>query len=196
MSTGEIRIIASISKEPIIKRYVIDRLPGILEQAKKNVMPIILRDQEKIIKDAIKHYYQFPRKYYKRTKSLFNVYKMEEDSFSFSASFMPDVHRASNDYIYQKMFVEGYHGGSNGIGDPKPDLYGSPKPWSMAFRTPVNNQYDIPAFSAWSNMPPKKSEISPYDEIKKNLQIYGDKGKQIFFKEILRLLAQVIREVK
>lgn len=75
-------------------------------------MPRILRDQEKIIKSAIEKYYSVPKRYYKRTKSLFKVYKMDDYGFEFSPEFMPDVHRVSNEYIYDKMFIEGYHGGA------------------------------------------------------------------------------------
>ena len=63
---------------------------------------------------------------YKRKYDIRNVFNLDvtrdgEFIFELGHEFMQKKHRVSNEYIYDKMFVEGWHGGAHdGPGHPDP----------------------------------------------------------------------------
>lgn len=90
-------------------------------KAQKDIVENVNKKQkkkmEKIGKSAIDEYYDMPRTYYDPTHSLYNAYKIENNNGDIvintdDPSLIPDVHRVSSEYIYEKMFVEGWHGGA------------------------------------------------------------------------------------
>lgn len=188
----EIKI--STNKGNAFLNYIYDNAYDIVHQAIEKSMPRILRDQEKIIKSAIEKYYSVPKRYYKRTKSLFKVYKMDDYGFEFSPEFMPNVHRVSNEYIYDKMFIEGYHGGATKGPD---DLFQTPIPWEMAYRRPVRifGKSDLPAFSLWSFTQPRKSNPSPNELIDIGLEKYEPEGIKIIENEFIKILGGIRKRV-
>lgn len=185
-----------MQREDLFVRYVRENLKDIFDQAVKNCMPRILRDQEKIIIDAIQKYYSVPKKFYKRTKSLFEVYEITEDGFDFGPEHMEQKHRVGNEYIYEKMFVEGYHGGSSGM-PGTPDSKKNPKPWDMAYRKPVRifGESNIKAYSLWSNTAPRVSDPSPYELIKQGFEEYNTIGSDMVIMEVIKIVKSIRKRV-
>ena len=188
----EIKIKAD--KREFLEQYIEDNIRSIVHQAVTRSMPRILRAQERIIKDAIQQYYSVPKKFYKRTGSLFTVYKMDDYGFDFDPSHMKGEHRVGNKYIYEMMFEQGYHGGA--VGDTgRLDSIGVAKPWSMAYRKPVRIFGDSPykAFSLWSTTPPRQSKPSPEELIDQGLADYEPKAIKIVSDEFEKMISRIIR---
>ena len=135
-----------------------------------------------------KFYESYTPKFYKREHSLYHAYKVKINDciigWDFSPSYMPDgydhEHRATNEYIFQMAFVEGYHGGANTIAENKVEKWGKhPHDGQYWYRTaPPIFAKDEPPYSRWSGqskhgygaavrkgMPPKtriEDEINKY----------------------------------
>ena len=128
---------------------------------------------------CIEQYYgDYSQKYYKRTNSLYDVYDLKLDGTKVTWHFGPEhikhSHRVSNDYIYQKMFVEGWHGGANkgpnhpSVGTP---WYRSPVPFFLHKEPPGTRPY-----SRWSSIEgAAKSDPSPYKDIDTKIDEYQEK---------------------
>ena len=100
---------------------------------------------ESASRTAVEDWYMaFNPDYYERTESLLNVYDVQPLTGGINVHLSSDElggHRASNDYIYEYMFILGYHGGA--IFGPE-----HPSPGVPYWRTGFN-------FSEWKNPAPK-----------------------------------------
>lgn len=101
---------------------------------------------------------------YKRKYDLKNVYNLDVTKngdfiFELGSEFMKKKHRVDNEYIYEKMFEEGWHGGAH-------DGPGHPNPGKNYWRTPSvdDEEHGIKAYSYWWDKPAAKS-TSPYENI-------------------------------
>lgn len=135
----------------------------------------IYEDINKIFDTAVDEYYSYKPKYYKRTGSLYQAYKITKEGtyigWDVGAHLIEYSHRVSNEYIFDYMFELGYHGGAS---KGKPDQHGNPFPHFMAFRTPVPGfaaQYELKPYSLWSKSPARKSS-SPSMSIGSNIRKY------------------------
>lgn len=89
-------------------------------------------------------YMSFNPEYYERTESLLNVYDVKPLSGEINVNLSSDElggHRVGNNYIYEYIFKQGYHGGA--IDGPE-----HPAPGTPYWRTGFN-------FSEWGRPAPK-----------------------------------------
>lgn len=118
---------------------------------------------------------------YDRLGSLYYAYELKETKNGLSFIFNHDLentsreylggmkHRASNEYIYENSFVNGWHGGAiAGEGHPEPGI----PHWRSGFTTPPFDDwiYDFPAVRS----------DSPYLRIKKRATKYRDSIQEDF----------------
>lgn len=170
---GKIYQLNKLSQE--LRRFGNDVASGKLSsQFARICVPLIVTDLDKIFKTNIDDYYDFKKKYYKRTKALYKTYKIQGAGGSIEAfadaSLMPDTHRASPEYIYDYMFSQGYHGGAISGGE---DMAGNPFPGPMALRTPVPHfaSEDTPPYSLWSLKSAEQTD-APEQKIQEELNAY------------------------
>lgn len=108
---------------------------------------------KRFIRSSVRAYYSaYHPKYYDRSYSLYTMAKPERTANGFTIVSGPEYsqggHRSGEDFIYGKMFQEGYHGGEDyGAGHPSPG--------TMLWRTPY------PEFTSWGE--PAKRTDPPYD---------------------------------
>lgn len=78
----------------------------------------IQKDINEIFEQSVTEFYDaYTPRYYHRTYALYDAYRIKATSNSIKiqadGSLMPaGIHRASNDYIFDLAFVQGYHGGA------------------------------------------------------------------------------------
>lgn len=132
-----------------------------------------------------KYYADYTPKYYSRTYSLYKVYKLQIRGtwirWEFNSDFIPKIHRVDAvdpEYIYNWMFVKGYHGGAvRGKEHPHPGM-----PW---YRTPPPSfAKDLPPYSRWSKNMSEYSMISPYKRIENEIKNYEQNRKTIIGRSI------------
>lgn len=135
-----------------------------------------------------KFYADYDPTFYRREGSLYRTYELTNKngviSRNFGEQYMPQTykhsHRVSNKYIYEQMFLKGYHGGAHTIDPDKVEQWGEHPddgiPW---YRTPhpsrgVKNPYNRWSDS-WENSEGKGSaeqSTSPADDIMEQLEQY------------------------
>ena len=106
------------------------------------------------------------KQYYERTESLLNVYDVKPLSGEINVNLSSDElggHRVGNDYIYEYIFKQGYHGGA--IDGPE-----HPAPGTPYWRTGFN-------FSEWGITAPKTT--SDYMLIQKYISEKKDPIKEL-----------------
>ena len=120
-------------------------------------------------------YMAFNPNSYERTESLLNVYDVQPQIGEVNVHLSSDElggHRASNDYIYEYMFILGYHGGA--IFGPE-----HPSPGTPYWRTGFN-------FSEWGRPAPKTT--SAYILMQKYISEKKDPIKELTWNTFLRYL--------
>ena len=102
---------------------------------------------------AIDRFYdEYTPKYYDRLGTLYNVYEVNQSKNYITVLFDSSAlsgHRVSNDYIYNTVFLQGYHGGA---------WVGIDRPY---YRTNV-------CFTDWGD--PAKRSHSPFQDIKRKVE--------------------------
>ena len=141
------------------------------------------KDINKIIKKAINDFYSTYRpKYYKRKWSLKYMYDFKSTKgdilLDFDAKYTRAHHRVDNDYIFNLVFMQGYHGGAPSIAADKVDRWGEhpdtgvpywrfpPKPWED------ENGEMQPPYTEWGRK--AKQDKSPMDRINEALDKYEE----------------------
>ena len=120
-------------------------------------------------------YMAFNPDYYERTESLLNVYDIQPQIGAINVHLSSDElggHRASNDYIYEYMFILGYHGGA--IFGPEHPSPGVPY-WKKGFN-----------FSEWGKPAPKTT--SAYTLMRKYISEKKDPIKELTWNTFLGYL--------
>ena len=161
-----------------------------------------LNDEDKIIDDLVEeisngvcddldemferninqHFYKrYNPHRYRRKGSLFKTYKIKKTksgvSWDFSPEYMPEgLHRADNEYIFQKSFIEGFHGGADRINKVEESRYKQPHPDGVTpyWRTPFPNAHlkiENP-YQFWYSTPALQESISPMKGIEMDLKNY------------------------
>lgn len=139
------------------------------------MMPEIKEDLDKIIKNHIMIFYdQYPPIYYRRKRGLLDSYKITYDqsvlTMDFDSDFIPNhYNNVSTGYIFDTVFMEGYHGGAkNGPNHPSPKVpyWRTPSPFSQAAKS------GIPAYSLWGR--PAIQTESPNKLVDKGIKEYSD----------------------
>ena len=161
--------------------YLLKHVDEFVNEAMMKIAWKKYRKAEEICKREIDRFYNeySPTLVYKRKYDLKNVYNLDvtrdgEFIFELGSEFMKKKHRVSNDYIYEKMFVEGWHGGAD-------DGPGHPDPGKNYWRTPSVNddEHGIAAYSYWWSKPAARS-ISPYENIINRWNLYmSNQGKKM-----------------
>lgn len=138
-----------------------------------------------------------PKKY-KRKLSLYEMYKITQNGIDYrvqtGSQFTDIEHRVDNDYIFDKMWMEGWHGGATY--SDKLDMYGNPYPpgYEMAYRkTPKGG----PRFALWHTMPVVKTkpiekmaeeEINAYEDDQNNFS--GNTATNRFYETAVEILSK------
>lgn len=128
---------------------------------------------KEISNEAIARYYNaYAPHMYKRKESLydavdFGIRNGEDFYWEYGADLINARHRASNEYIFDVMFMEGWHGGAkSGAGHPSP---GTPH-WKYppTARNMYLEEYDeivyVETWTLWYPSPAAKS-TAPFDMI-------------------------------
>lgn len=125
--------------------------------------------------------------FYRREGSLYSTYKLTQKngivSWNFGAQYMPQAykhsHRASNQYIYDQMFLKGYHGGAHTIAEDKVEEWGEhPDDGTPWYRTPHPFR-GIRPYTDWSEHRAEKSDISPAQRIEEELRLYQNSKSSV-----------------
>ena len=131
---------------------------------------------ESASRTAVEDWYMaFNPDYYERTESLLNVYDVQPLTGEINVHLSSDElggHRASNDYIYEYMFILGYHGGA--ILGPEHPSPGTPL-WRKGFN-----------FSKWGDPAPKTT--SAYTLMRKYISEKKDPIKELTWNTFLGYL--------
>ena len=175
--------------------FIKDVKSGVLRQRMfKELSESIRSDYKAIFNMSIQQYYDnYEPDYYNRQYSLFDMFdiviKPGDDVYwemgpEFAESYYnvsnDDAHRVDIDYVYEKMFEQGWHGGATY--SDKLDANRKPYPpgFEMAFRKPVEDYISggrlIGRYSLWSHRKPEKDDLSPKANILKNLDAYSSGG--------------------
>lgn len=145
----------------------------ITSEYNKRIAKILYYKIKKISNEAIAHYYNaYTPRMYKRKESLYDavdygIRNGEDFYWEYGADLINVRHRASNEYIFDVMFMEGWHGGAkNGPGHPSP---GTPY-WKYppTARNMYLEEYDeivyVTPWTFWYPSPAVKSE-APFNMI-------------------------------
>lgn len=180
-STNDIRKQLKQLKDDL--QEVVDDIPKIKRDVANEISLQWYEDLDEIFTISIdKFYADYEPKFYRRTGSLYSVYKLTRHNgiinWDFGAQYMPDTHRVDNQYIYDWVFLQGYHGGANTIAESKVDKWGEHphegQPW---YRTP-HPSLGVTPYTAWSKyyakktMPPAlriETQLKKYQEGKSDL---------------------------
>lgn len=162
-------------KNELIKiRDAIKEIKDNQQKIKKDILSIVQDQVEKDLKTIcdsyIKEFYDsYKPNRYSRKHTLYNVYKIYKThsgiGYSFSADNMGDeVHRASNEYIYNLAFERGYHGGADHINDVENSIFHQehPQPGVPYWRIPNPGSEQRP-YNNWYK--PAKKSIAPKTKI-------------------------------
>ena len=112
-------------------------------------------------------YAEYDPHLYNRQRGLYHAYKITTDVFSYDIEFGPEFmdeaginHRATNEYIYNLAFMEGYHGGAKYVRDGKVQRGSEPhpNPGTPYWRTPAGK------YTHWFEDPAPMGE-SPYERV-------------------------------
>lgn len=88
------------------------------EEAMQQALEHVYKDINEIFEEGISEFYdEYTPRYYHRKYALYDTYRITKTKNSLiiqaDGSYMPSgIHRASNDYIFDLVFVQGYHGGA------------------------------------------------------------------------------------
>ena len=148
-----------------------------IEQVGEECATAIADDIETIFESYVDMYYNsFSPDYYSRTYSLYDFYKVRNTKTQIYWDVLTDgagSHRVNNEYIFRKMWGEGYHGGAD---KGKPDMAGNPHPGYMAWRTPPPSKGAHP-YTFWGRRATKT--MSPSNRIGIDIDRYQNDGNNI-----------------
>ena len=162
-----------------------DNTKKIKQEVAKEAANIAKNDLNRIFIACIdKFYADYNPTFYRREGSLYSTYKLTSRggvlSHNFGAQYMPQSyehsHRVPNQYIYDQMFLQGYHGGAHTIAPEKVEQWGAhPDPESQTpwYRTPHPSRGEKNPYSRWSSRSAAQS-TPPADDIREQLQQYED----------------------
>ena len=149
---------------------------------------------------------------YHRKGSLYEAYKVEinrkgDFSFQLGHEFMTKQHRVDNEYIYDYMFVLGWHGGANG-GEGHPDLnISDPKRRRLYWRQPPYDVTEVDEYGETTNVLIKKWSLwdvnpaarmrsyneAPYQRIKREWNNYiKNELEDMQMKELVGVLKKYV----
>lgn len=120
-------------------RKLADSIETAEKKTNEEIPKIAAPEIESASRFAVEDWYMaFNPDYYERTESLLNVYDIQPQIGAINVHLSSDElsgHRASNDYIYNLVFIQGWHGGA---------FQGFPPLWRTGFN-----------FSEWGKPAPK-----------------------------------------
>ena len=161
-------------RNQIIKRF--QRYGSkIISEADEKLALMQYNKAKKICKSAVDSYYNDydPMKHgkYRRKYSLYEAYHVgirgKKFVFELGDELMTSRHRVSNEYIYEMMFQEGWHGGANKIAEDKIDRWlPHPDPGVPYWRYPGKPRGNMERWERWNRFPAPRSKKSPYNTIK------------------------------
>lgn len=161
------------------EKYLLKHIDKLVNEAMTEIAWNKYRKASLICEKAIDRFYQeYSPMVYNRKHDLYNAYNLSvkdgEFIFELGSEFMKKKHRVNNEYIYEKMFKDGWHGGAH-------DGPYHPDPGKNYWRTPHEDdeEYGIEAYSYWWAKPAVRS-TSPYDSIVNQWNLYMSKeGKNM-----------------
>lgn len=139
----------------------------------ENATSIVSQHINKIFFSCVEEFYNsYAPKEYGRTGSLYQTWRVETRNkycvrYISDSSLMMGAHRVNNEYIYDLMFSEGWHGGANaGRSHPNPGTPYYRKPSRKTVIASGGRPY-----MRWGRIA-ERSDESPKDKISKNLELY------------------------
>ena len=160
-------------------RRIYNNIDNIAKDASEYICDYIEYDYNNIMKNVIDDYYaDYSPRYYNRTKSLYNAYKIlnngKQIGVDFDSKYMPHEHRVdkkSDNYIFHWMFERGYHGGA------RHELIQEGTHTYMQWRTPTPQAISAgfatgEPYSRWSKKIVPRMKPSPMIRINKELDEY------------------------
>lgn len=164
-------------------KEVADNTKKIKKDVAKEMANQVYEDLDSIFTACIdKFYADYDPMFYRREGSLYQTYQLTNRngviSHSFGPQYMPQAyehsHRVSNQYIYDQMFLKGYHGGAHTIAPDKAEEWGEhPKDGTPWYRTPHPSRGVKNPYSRWSNRSGAIQSTPPADNIREQLKQYA-----------------------
>lgn len=170
-----------------------------LKKVDKEIAAFQKIEIEKAYKEAIKKFYEgYEPWLYKRTYSLYDLLVIEnaggesnEVSWGYDSDKMVSTRHdqpGGREYLYDIVFVKGWHGGADKISQKFAPKYGyHPNPGTPHYRVPDW------FFTNWAWYPAARHESSPKEMVEKAIEEM-DKPGGIFWTEYERLANQYINE--
>lgn len=192
-----------MTREELIKRLNENRntVDSFLNKVNKEIENRFEKDVNKIIKRAINDFYEsYKPKYYRRKYSLRHMYKLTVGNgvyvIDYDSKYTFAKHRAENEYIFDLVFMEGWHGGAPDIDESKVEIWGEhPSPGTPYWRRPPrpwedDEGYQHPPYTEWGRE--AKQDEPPIERIDKAIDSYEKEfktiRKEIFKKEFKKWL--------
>lgn len=144
---------------------------NLLDAMMNNAMLLIAKDISFIFKRSVDDFYaSYTPKYYKhRTGSLYKIYNIEptDDGIFISADIdeMGETHRVDDEYIFDIVYMQGYHGGANDGDD-------HPEPGTPYWRTPPPRK-GIKPYTKWGRPAVQSKSID--EMVEERLEEYKTK---------------------
>lgn len=163
-----------------------------LERAMKEKPMKLIEDIGEEAKSIIAHWYAgYPSPiYYRRNRSLYRAYKLEQDGVDVSIKYGPEfledasyAYHQSTEYVFDTVFVGGYHGGSVGT-DKRTGVVADVPTW----RTPFKK------YTRWSSPAPQDSP--PRDEIEQAAQKLMDEYDKSWDDDLGKIMNSIRRSYK
>lgn len=183
-----------MTKKQVVQ-YIINNADALADDINQQLFDVYEKDLHRLIKKSITDFYKsYSPRYYKRKYSLKNMYEIKRNkksmSVNFGDSYTNKTHRVSNDYIYETVFKEGWHGGAKSIASEKSKLWGGhPDPGTPYWRKPPKpweDEYgnEHPPYTEWGAM--ASSSLSPWERINRVFDMYISNNVPVIKQEIIK----------
>lgn len=186
--------------DDLIQEFL-DNLDDLKEEVRDKIVEKIEKDIKKIGKQAVDNYYDdYSRKIYEPIGSLYGVVDnglididgdptldIDNPDLISDSGHRVDGQSDSEHYIYDNMFLEGFHGGANFdnmlVPTQKPM-----KPYDGLYK-PFSNNKKVKWKAAY------QSDVSPYEEIRDRINDYYEDSDSGINKGMTDVIKDVVDEV-
>lgn len=149
------------------------RALNVIEKMEKQKPKKLKEDIDDMARSIIARWYaSYPSPiYYNRQRSLYHAYRLEQNGVDveiiFEASNLKGHYHQSAEYVYDTVFIGGWHGGSVGT-DSSGETVDEPT-WRTPYPTPKNIKAGVQPYTRWSELEVPRDE-SLYEQILKGAE--------------------------